>query len=751
MSNLRPTTSETGFRLAACFAIAASALVAIWSGLEPTGRPLIDAVWLALFGGTLGFAVLYTPRILLVVIGALAVVAESQVGVSVALAVAAIGFFGADRNGLTSRVRREDSYLALSLGVIASPLTVGALFHISDFWGTGSSAALAGALSVVIFAFALDRPLPRFVAPSILVALALAVSVMALTVHGAQRVQDTVRAAQNHGDAAAAAVRAGNLDEASRELQALESSAAAAVEALGAWELLPARFLPVASQNLAVIEDVASSGHEVARAARDVVFVAQSSDSLFADGAIAIDQVNSIVGMGDALRVDVEVLGRTLETERSPWMAPQLDTALNTAHAELAPLVEQAEGAAALSGLTNALLGADTPRQYLVLFANPSEARDLGGHTGSTAVIRVADGQIQLIDSRRNGILNQDSTSVSVVTADLPVRYMEQRPWEFAQNYTGTPDLPTISTALADVYPAITGHDIAGVIYVDPYALDALIALSGPVTLDTVGRTFESGDLASFLLRNQYAEYDPRGGREELFAELGTAAFDALANGNIEATPDELGRLAEVVRQGRLAFSPVDSAEREAMDALGVSGAITELRDDGDYLAVSHINSAPNKLDAYLHRTISYDVELDGSSLSATATVTLENEAPSGLHEFAAGNTNDLPLGTNRMTLVVHTPHELVGWEGPDAEPELTRSFREYDRWRHERIVIIPQGETRTVTIELAGTTPNGEYEVDIDAQPLVHADQFDVQLLSDGVLRSTEFVLHYDRTVSPS
>ena len=43
-----------------------------------------------------------------------------------------------------------------------------------------------------------------------------------------------------------------------------------------------------------------------------------------------------------------------------------------------------------------AMLGADGPRTYLMLFTTPSESRGLGGFVGSYAELQIADGQLTL-------------------------------------------------------------------------------------------------------------------------------------------------------------------------------------------------------------------------------------------------------------------------------------------------------------------------------------------------------------------
>ena len=208
-----------------------------------------------------------------------------------------------------------------------------------------------------------------------------------------------------------------------------------------------------------------------------------------------------------------------------------------------------------------------------------------------------------------------------------------------------------------------------------------------------------------------------------------------------------------MVREGRIALAPFGQEELSFVDAFGLSGAITPLRPESDFVAVTTVNGGPNKLDSYLHRSTHYDVEIDGTDLRASATITLDNRAPSGLGSYAAGNVRDLPTGTNRLTLVIHSPHELVGWDGPDAEPLFTRSFREYGRWRHERIVHVPAGESREITAHLFGEAPSGNYELDVDAQPGVHAEQFSVGIseVGESLTRIEPFALRRNSTLMPA
>ena len=67
-------------------------------------------------------------------------------------------------------------------------------------------------------------------------------------------------------------------------------------------------------------------------------------------------------------------------------------------------------------------------------------------------------------------------------------------------------------------------------------------------------------------------------------------------------------------------------------------------------------------------------------------------------------------------------------------EVELVRSFREFDRWRHEALVVLSRGETRTLRLNLSGTYAEETYTLDLGHQPLVTTDEVSVTLQRNGV-----------------
>jgi hypothetical protein len=169
--------------------------------------------------------------------------------------------------------------------------------------------------------------------------------------------------------------------------------------------------------------------------------------------------------------------------------------------------------------------------------------------------------------------------------------------------------------------------------------------------------------------------------------------------------------------EGRLALWSDDEAEQARLEHLGAAGDLPQPALDG--LSVSTNNVGPNKLDAYLRRSITYEALVDpaSGSINARATIRLTNGAPTnGLTEEAAGNAAGLPFGTNRMYLSVYSPWDISGatldGEPIGLEPDDERGWRVYSSY-----VAIPPGGERTLEVFLEGFLPE---EVDLENYSLV-------------------------------
>ena len=141
----------------------------------------------------------------------------------------------------------------------------------------------------------------------------------------------------------------------------------------------------------------------------------------------------------------------------------------------------------------------------------------------------------------------------------------------------------------------------------------------------------------------------------------------------------------------------------------------------GDFVSVRGQNSAHNKIDAYLDRTIAVHAIVDRGTgmVRSTVTVTLHNRAPAvGLPPYVIGNDVDQPPGTNQMTLAVYSPLHPTGATidgvfapvGPEQELGWNvGSLR----------IVVPPGRTTTVVFALEGTLDLADgYRLRVVPQP---------------------------------
>src|SRR5918996_6215711 len=145
----------------------------------------------------------------------------------------------------------------------------------------------------------------------------------------------------------------------------------------------------------------------------------------------------------------------------------------------LAPTVHTAARA---TRLLPAMLGADEPRTYLVLFQNTAEMRATGGIAGAFAVIRAEDGRLAMAHQGTAGEVGlQFDEPVLALAPDKEAIYTER----LGRVFTGvnlSPDFPTAAKLAAEM-ARLAGFEVDGVVATDPIALSYLLDATGPVSV----------------------------------------------------------------------------------------------------------------------------------------------------------------------------------------------------------------------------------------------------------------------------
>jgi hypothetical protein len=485
---------------------------------------------------------------------------------------------------------------------------------------------------------------------------------------------------------------------------------------------------------------------EAVSVARDVSAVsAREAGSIdfgqlrYQHGGINLTQVADLAGPLDVVQSELASGVSRLATVQSSWLVEPVQTRLGTLDSEVTGAYHSASLAAQAVHAAPSLLGGEGVRHYFVAFMNPAESRGLGGLISSYAELTANQGHIILTTAADINVLNSalQARGGGHISgpADYLARYGTYHPQQFFQNLSYSPDLPTVSTVIAQLYSQAGGDHLDGVLAVDPEAVASFLSLTGPVQVAGFGQ-LDASNAARLLLEGQYAMYpDPSQQtlRRTYQQQALRQAFQLLSTGSLPSPRALSSILDPAVRDGQLLLWSFHPADQPLLRRLGLAGAFPATA-GGDLLSVVTQNAAANNIDAYLQRSISDQVVYNPGSggVTSTVTVTLHNEAPSsGLSPQVIGSYggSGLPPGTNQTWLAVYSPLGLAAAH-QDGQPVDMTAVPELGVTTYSTFVKIPAGGVVTLTLQLNGrVNPGDQYRLTVHQQPSVLPDHDSVRV----------------------
>ena len=484
---------------------------------------------------------------------------------------------------------------------------------------------------------------------------------------------------------------------------------------LSAPWLAPARLVPVVAQNLDALRTGATMGRDLNSSA---AFAATSVDyqALRQEGGgvnlaqLELTQV-PVAALASSLAAAVEGLSGI----DSPWVAAPLRNQLDDVAAEVGDLSSETELAQLALADAPAVLGADGPRRYLVMVANPAEGRDFGGFMGGWALLWVNDGAIGLEESGTPlDLFGPDAERPPPSPlADFPPAFLEMAPGRYPQNWTSSADLDVVAAAATNLLEANGRGSIDGVMYADPAALAEFVALTGPIPVPGTVAEINATNAEAFFTRDQFRVLAQNPEGDEVLGQLTGEIFERLGSADLPG-PRELGEsFGPLVRDGHLAMATGAEGDRALLDRLGLSAPMPSTY--GDMLGLVERNKAPNKLDVFLNRTHTYDVtwDPDDGARTATLTSTYTNDVkdPAALPPVVVGNESGTLPGTQIREVAIITPSQNVSLE-LDGERVPVRTDMEQGYYRHSVGLAIPPGQSVELRWRLEGTLPAGDYDL---------------------------------------
>ena len=709
--------------------IASGAILGALSPGAPTGHGVVDVVYRALFTAVVAAAASRARRWSVILASAVTAIASIGLGLLFAAIALVMAVFLVGRD-LRNRV--YGACIGVFIAMACLRLDVG------GFLGSSGLVAAGAAGLVVWSGYRVSRrrtrQVCRWVAAGVVVFGAVGVG---MAIYEAISFSSPLQAGVQATIRGVSSVQNGKTADASTEFASATRKFRDVADQSTSWWLFPARMVPIVGQNVEVISVMSDAGASLTEAAQrtssEVDYEKIRRDGGGVDLALLAEFRDPVLDASSRLAA----ASKRVAEIRSPWVVTPLADRIDEFENKVGDLRSQTDLAATALQYGPAMFGGSGERHYLVLLGNPAEARDLGGHIGNWAELSMVDGKISLVDVGRPLELSQPNLDNALQeSGDLPPSFLAMRPATFPQNWGASLDFPTDAKVAARLYQTSTGHQIDGVLYADPYALAAMLEITGPLPIPGLqGQQITPATAVKFLTLDQFSAFaDPSAGDESL-TELVKTLFQKLTESTLPG-PARLGAMfGPLVKEGRFRMVSLHADDHPLLGRVGLDNGFVPTPGD-DLFAVVSRNANPSKIDSFLHRDSTYDVTWDPESgaIDASVSVFLRNDAPAGgLPAYAIGNSAGLPIGTNISDLAIVTPFEAtsVTVDGIDAD---VSSLFDDGVWRHNVRVEIPPGGSVEVKVGLEGDLePGTTYQLRFGGQPLVNKGSSKVTVRADG------------------
>jgi hypothetical protein len=499
----------------------------------------------------------------------------------------------------------------------------------------------------------------------------------------------------------------GDVDGARGHLDEAEDSTAAAIAALDHPSVGLVGELPLIEKDVQIVKAISQASELSVAAGRqglravDALGVTEEgvAASIYENGVVQIDELRAAT---EPVRRAAELMSRAqVAIEEAPQgVLPPVVDAMRKAREAVPSGAETARKSAALMEALPDLMGADGSKRYLLAFQATGEARGTGGVIGFIGELEASDGSMHL-----QGIQSYTKLFPAILpeAVDAPGWFERSYGPQFAtrqwQQVNSSPNFPAVAEVLLNMYEGRTGKDLAGVIAMDPLALQELIGSTGTLEVEG-GPTITEENAAEVLLRDSYIEIETPTAQNEYLRGVVTAFWERISEGDFDGIEFARG-MFEAVRTRHLMVYSTDASTEDALGVVGASGEYTSTETKNVQMAFRNAYTV-SKVDYFLKENIETDVRLSRQGdATVTTRMTMRNTAPDGPASLLLGPgiEGDQP-GFNRTLLNFLIPpsgqFESIVVNGEDAPVDQFTDDGHPVAWH---LVEIPPGETAEVEV----------------------------------------------------
>ncbi|CAH0179824.1 DUF4012 domain-containing protein [Microbacterium sp. Bi128] len=407
--------------------------------------------------------------------------------------------------------------------------------------------------------------------------------------------------------------------------------------------------------------------------------------------------------------------------------------------------------------------GAERPMLYQLMIQTPAEIRATGGGVAQWLVLKVDDGNVDLLSlDTGTDLMYVDLPSRGFDTVNgslirLPAETRELYPREltnWSSNFNMTPHFPTTVELFQATREWTDKPKFDGAFSIDPIVLAHLLEATGPITLAS-GETVDAQNAGAKLMSEPYERFGiDNAAMDRYFSEISAAMFSKLTGRQWDIAT-MWGQIVRSAEEGRI-YAWFDDPGLEALaHQYGLDGTLPEDNVDATQLGIYFNDYSIGKLE--YHLAYSQHATCDANDRTITVSMDLHNTITDAITSGYTLGLRNIERGIDLRTMmldvlffappggeILSTTPEIGDWWDPRFRD---RSGSDHSNPAESRTLLLAKGETRTVSytvklppgdlgpLELRHTPGANDTAVTIDANcaPLFRSPEG-----SDNILLST-------------
>jgi hypothetical protein len=343
-------------------------------------------------------------------------------------------------------------------------------------------------------------------------------------------------------------------------------------------------------------------------------------------GRIDLQGVRGLTSTADRMAAELTSAKTTMDGVSRFGLLPQVSSGVDELSSEVAKAASLGTSLKNVVSLLPGVLGADGPKNYLMLFQNNAETRGWGGNPAALMLVHLDNGSLTVSVQSNSSDFSVPANPIVPLDPSMENLY-GSKIGRYVQDVTTPADFPYTAQLATAMWIKRYGGTLDGVGSFDPVALSYLLQATGPIATPS-GDTLTAQNAVPFLLNGVYIKYPDPDVQNAVFAGAASAVFSTVQAGNFNVK-DFVTALTKAAQEHRLLFVDNDAAVQKVIDTTPMSGTMPTTNASNTGIGVFFDDTTGAKMDYYLHPKITLTrTQCDASGQTITGQVVLDNTAP---------------------------------------------------------------------------------------------------------------------------